>query len=106
MGPAGKSPASSGAFPWRRGISRPDPPSRRSYDRAGLERRPGAVEARFMRSKNSFKEMSPAGRIWTSLLIVASVVLVIAAERDIGRRTAAELRGGKPMWRLLCLNAL
>ena len=59
-----------------------------------------------MRSKNSFKEMSPAGRIWASLLIAASVVLVIAAERDLGRRNAAELRGSKPMWRLLCLNAL
>jgi len=66
----------------------------------------GAVETRFMRSKKSFKEMSPAGRIRASLLIAASVALVVAAERDIGRRTAAELRGSKPMWRLLCLNAL
>jgi hypothetical protein len=59
-----------------------------------------------MRSKKSFKEMSPAGRMWASMLILASVALVVAAERDIGRRTAAELRGGKPIWRLLCLNAL
>jgi hypothetical protein len=54
----------------------------------------------------SFKDMSPLGRISASLLIGVSVVLVIAAQRDIGRRPAAELRGGKPMWRLLCLNAL
>jgi hypothetical protein len=59
-----------------------------------------------MRSKKSFKEMSPAGRIWASLTIAVSVALVFAAQRDIGRRTATELRGGKPMWRLLCLNAL
>jgi hypothetical protein len=59
-----------------------------------------------MRSKRSFKEMSPAGRICASLLIAASVAVVIAAERDIGRRQAAELRGSKPMWRILCLNAL
>jgi hypothetical protein len=59
-----------------------------------------------MRAKKSFKEMSPAGRIWASVAIAVSVVLVLAAQRDIGRRTAAELRGGRPMWRLLCLNAL
>jgi hypothetical protein len=59
-----------------------------------------------MRSKKSFKQVSPAGRIWASVTIAVSVVLVIAAQRDIGRRTVAELRGSKPMWRLLCLNAL
>jgi hypothetical protein len=59
-----------------------------------------------MRSKKSFKDMSPLGRIWAALLIAASVALVAAAERDIGRRKATELRGSKRMWRLLCLNAL
>jgi hypothetical protein len=59
-----------------------------------------------MRSKKSFKEMSPLGRSWAVLLIAASVALVAAAERDIGRRKATELRGNKRMWRLLCLNAL
>jgi len=42
-----------------------------------------------MRSKKSFKQMSPAARIWASLTIAVSVVLVIAAQRDIGRRTVA-----------------
>jgi hypothetical protein len=50
--------------------------------------------------------MSPSGRISASLLLAVSVALVIAAQRDIGRRTPAELRGSKPVWRLLCLNAL
>jgi hypothetical protein len=59
-----------------------------------------------MRPKKSFREMSPAGRISASVLIAASVALVVAAERDIGGRSAAELRGSKPLWRLLCLNAL
>jgi hypothetical protein len=59
-----------------------------------------------MRSKKSFKELSPAGRIWASLAIAVSVLLVISAQRDIGRRAPAELRGSKWLWRLLCLNAL
>jgi hypothetical protein len=50
--------------------------------------------------------MSPSGRISASLLIAVSVALVTAAQRDIGRRTSAELHGSKPVWRLLCLNAL
>jgi hypothetical protein len=59
-----------------------------------------------MRSKKSFKELSPAGRISASLAIAVSVLLVIGAQRDIGRRAPAELRGNKWLWRLLCLNAL
>jgi hypothetical protein len=58
------------------------------------------------RSKKSFKEMSPVGRIWASVLLVVSVALVAAAERDIHQRPASELRGSKPVWRLVCLNAL
>jgi hypothetical protein len=58
------------------------------------------------RSKKSFSEMSPVSRIWASVLLVVSVALVAAAERDIHRRPASELRGSKPVWRLVCLNAL
>jgi hypothetical protein len=58
------------------------------------------------RSKKSFKEMSPAGRISASALLVVSLALVAAAERDIHRRPASELRGSKPVWQLVCLNAL
>lgn len=31
-------------------------------------------------------------------------VLIVAAERDIGRRSPAELRGGKLLWRIVALN--
>jgi hypothetical protein len=58
------------------------------------------------RSKKSFKEMSPAGRIWACVLLAVSVALVAAAERDIHRRPASELRGSRPVWQLVCLNAL
>jgi hypothetical protein len=60
-----------------------------------------------MRSRaTSLKELSPAGRLWASVLIAVSLGLVVAAERDIQRRPAAEVRGSKRMWRLVCLNAL
>jgi hypothetical protein len=59
-----------------------------------------------MRSKKSFREMSPARRMCAYALTAVSVALVLAAERDIGRRTEKELRGSKRMWRLVCLNAL
>jgi len=39
-------------------------------------------------------------------LIVLSLGLVTAAERDIQRRSADQVRGSKLLWRLLCLNAL
>jgi hypothetical protein len=50
--------------------------------------------------------MSPVSRIWASVLLVLSVALVAAAERDIHQRPASEVRGSKPLWRLVCLNAL
>jgi len=58
-----------------------------------------------MRAKH-FRDLTPRGRIWASVLIVISLGLVVAAERDIQRRPAAELRGSKVLWRLVCLNAL
>ena len=53
-----------------------------------------------------FKERSPAQRSLTFVLIAVALGLVAAAERDIQRRPANEMRGSKLLWRLLCLNAL
>jgi hypothetical protein len=39
-------------------------------------------------------------------LIVLSLGLVTAAERDIQRRPADQVHGSKLFWRLACLNAL
>ena len=58
------------------------------------------------RSKKSFKELSPAARMRALLLVAASLAVVAAAERDIHHRPACEVRGSKPVWRILCLNAL
>lgn len=39
-------------------------------------------------------------------LIALSVVMVIAAERDVHRRPKSQIRGPKTIWRLANLNAL
>jgi hypothetical protein len=54
----------------------------------------------------SLKDLSPGHRVLASVLIAISLVLVAAAERDLQRRPAAQVRGSKPLWRLVCLNAL
>jgi hypothetical protein len=57
-------------------------------------------------SKKRFKDLSPTGRMGASVLFAVGLLLVVAAERDIQRRPASELRGGRLVWRLVCLNAL
>ena len=53
-----------------------------------------------------FKDLSPARRLWVPGVIAAAVALVAAAEVDIQRRPAGQVRGSKLLWRLLSLNAL
>ena len=53
-----------------------------------------------------FKDMSPMRWRLALVLITASLALVAAAQRDIQHRSDAEVRGSRPLWRLLCLNAL
>ena len=57
-------------------------------------------------SRKPFKERSPVRRLWAVALIVLSLGLVTAAERDIQRRPADQVHGSKLFWRLACLNAL
>lgn len=58
------------------------------------------------RKSKRFRDLSPAARVWVSLLFVVSAVIVVSAERDLQRRPAEQIRGSKGAWRLLCLNAL
>lgn len=53
-----------------------------------------------------FSDLSPTGKLWASITIVVSLILVVAAERDIQLRPSHELRGSKTIWRLVCLNAI
>jgi hypothetical protein len=50
--------------------------------------------------------MSPAERLVALVLIAVSVLIVTSAERDIQRRPADQVAGGKLIWRLVSLNAL
>lgn len=56
------------------------------------------------RSKRS-SDLSPAARVWGVVLILVSLVLVVAAERDIQRRPGDQTRGSRRIWRLVSLNA-
>ncbi len=59
-----------------------------------------------MSPKKQFTEYSPAKELWIAGLIAVSLGVVAAAERDIQRRPADQVRGSKLLWRLVCLNAL
>jgi hypothetical protein len=58
------------------------------------------------RRLEDFKALSPARRVVVSALVAAALALVAAAERDIQRRPADQVRGSKALWRLVCTNAL
>jgi hypothetical protein len=58
------------------------------------------------RAIEQFTQKSPAQRFAAFAVLIVSLGLVTAAERDIQRRTADQVRGSKPLWRLVCLNAL
>jgi hypothetical protein len=58
------------------------------------------------KAKKPFLQRSRTQRLWLLVLTAGSVLLVIAAERDIQRRPADRVRGNRLLWRLVSLNAL
>jgi hypothetical protein len=58
------------------------------------------------RAIEQFNQKPPAQRLVAFAVLVVSLGLVTAAERDIQRRPADQIRGSKPLWRLICANAL
>jgi hypothetical protein len=58
------------------------------------------------KASRQLKENYSAKRIWAPVVIALSLGLVAAAQRDLQRRPADEVRGSKLLWRLVCLNAL
>ncbi len=54
----------------------------------------------------SFSDLSPRQRVAALAVGAVSVALVVTAERDLHHRSADEIRGGKWLWRVVCLNAL
>ncbi len=55
------------------------------------------------RKKKSWKELSPMARFGTVAAAIVQLVLLIAAQRDISRRPAEQIRGSKAVWRAVTL---
>jgi hypothetical protein len=53
-----------------------------------------------------FSELSPRERAAAVAVGAVAVVIVVTAERDLHQRPADEIRGGKWIWRVVCLNAV
>jgi hypothetical protein len=56
-----------------------------------------------MHSREHFRDLPPAKRIAVVAGAAVQLTLLAAAQRDIQRRPAAEIRGSKLRWRLICL---
>lgn len=55
------------------------------------------------RKKKSWKELSPMARVGTMAAATIQLTLLIAAQRDISRRPADQIRGSKALWRVATL---
>ncbi|AXJ10142.1 hypothetical protein CFN17_11275 [Arthrobacter sp. PM3] len=53
--------------------------------------------------KKTWKELSPQARVGTIIGATVQLMLLVAAQRDIARRPAAEIRGSKAFWRFATL---
>lgn len=53
--------------------------------------------------KKKWSELSPMARFGTIVAAVVQLTLLIAAQRDISRRPAEEIRGSKALWRVASL---
>lgn len=55
------------------------------------------------KKKQSWKELPPAARIGTIVIGAAQLAFLTAAQRDLSRRPAEQIRGSKMFWRLATL---
>ncbi len=55
------------------------------------------------KKKKSWKDMPPAARIGTVIVGVLQLAFLAAAQRDISRRPAEQIRGSKAVWRMVTL---
>ncbi len=53
--------------------------------------------------QKTWKELSPGAKIGTITAAVVQLSLLIAAQKDISRRPAAQIRGSKAFWRAATL---
>ncbi|GAC1510813.1 MAG: hypothetical protein NVS1B16_01300 [Pseudarthrobacter sp.] len=55
------------------------------------------------KTKKTWKEMSPSARAGVVAAGIMQVALMLAAQRDISRRPAAQINGPKAAWRAVAL---
>jgi hypothetical protein len=55
------------------------------------------------KSKKTSKEMSPAARAGVVAVGIVQMAMMLAAQRDISRRPAAQINGPKAAWRAAAL---
>ena len=55
------------------------------------------------RQQKTWKEVPPKARIGTLIAAAVQLSLLIAAQRDISRRPAEQIRGSKALWRAATL---
>lgn len=55
------------------------------------------------KARKTWKELSPMAKFSTITVASAQLSLLIAAQRDIGRRPAEQIRGSKAFWRVATL---
>ena len=55
------------------------------------------------KKKKSWKELSPMAKFGTVTAAAVQLSLLVAAQRDISRRPAEQIRGSKAMWRMATL---
>ncbi|MDQ0754043.1 hypothetical protein [Arthrobacter sp. B3I4] len=53
--------------------------------------------------KKTWKELSPMAKFGTITASLVQLSLLVAAQRDISRRPAEEIRGSKALWRAATL---
>jgi hypothetical protein len=56
-------------------------------------------KTRVARKKKTWKEMSPSAKAGTILAGLVNLSLLVAAQRDISKRPAAQINGPKAAWR-------
>lgn len=54
-------------------------------------------------NRTKWKDMPPQARVGMVLVGAIQLTLLLAAQRDISRRPAEQIRGSKTMWRLATL---
>lgn len=62
-----------------------------------------AKRSKMKPSKKTWKELSPMAKSGTIMAAVVQLSLLVAAQRDISRRPAEEIRGSKTLWRAATL---